>query len=133
MALGDIRVGVGGRAREGLDGRDVDGDDEVRLGVEVAARAEAGGVVGSCAGARISVGVSIARRLAEKESARTITTGHGGRGHSGGGGGEGGEGGNSEAHFCLREGVDEKRNERGGCASGEEAPGLKLQWKSEGG
>ena len=125
----DVRVGVGGRAGEGLDGRDVDGDDEVRLGVEVAARAEAGGVVGRCAGAR--VGVSMAWRLAEKESARTITTGHGGRGHSGGGGGEGGEGGNGEAHFCLRERVDEKRNERGGCASGEEAPGLKLQWKSE--
>ena len=49
------RVGVGGRAGEGLDGRDVDGDDEVRLGVEVAARAEAGGVECGCASARVSI------------------------------------------------------------------------------
>ena len=50
----DARVGVGGGAGEALDGRDVDGDDEVRLGVEVAARAEAGRVEGSCVGAHVT-------------------------------------------------------------------------------
>ena len=83
--------------------------------------------------ARVSAS-AFARRLEEEQGReRTITTGHGGRGHSGGGGGEGGKGGNSEAHFCLKvRGVDEKiKRERVGCASGEEAPGLKLQWKSE--
>ena len=44
----DIRVGVGGRAGEGLDGRNVDSDNEVRLSVEEAAGAKARGVEGSC-------------------------------------------------------------------------------------
>lgn len=34
------QVGVAASAGEGLDGANVDGDDEVRVGVEVAARAE---------------------------------------------------------------------------------------------
>ena len=44
----DIRVGIGGRAGEGLDGRNVDSDNEVRLSVEEAAGAKARGVESSC-------------------------------------------------------------------------------------
>ena len=45
---GDIRVGVRGRAREVGDSGDVDGDNEVGIGVLEPTGAEAGGVEGSC-------------------------------------------------------------------------------------